>query len=190
MLKMKFAGRAAYDPKKGELTLIYDFKEKNQLKDFELKDAMLTVKGGVLRISPADSIKHIVKFKSLNVTGQFVVENIGSSYVPFLQTSAGISFGTAEGGIATGLVLFNGKVNLGHKILGRDATEGKPISLNFKLTEKRASAKVQTWELAGPNEGGAAGQVEFLGSKGGLQVRSLVISGTLDADWAREFFGK
>jgi hypothetical protein len=189
MLAKKLAGRTAFNPKTGELTLVYDFKAKGQLKDFDLKDAQPTLKSGVLRLGPSEAMKHIVAFKNLKVTGLFVVENVGAGvgYVPFIQTSAGISFGTSEFNGA-GLSLNDAKRNLGGKQLGRHEIEGKPLALTFTVSEKRASAKAGTVELAGPHEKGAPSRLELLGGLGGLQVRSLVIAGVPDEEWVQEFF--
>jgi hypothetical protein len=187
-LAKKFKGKAVYNGRTGELTLVYDFKTKDQLADFDLGGSMPTVKAGVLRLAPAETMKHGVNFKSLKVTGQFVVENMGETpdFTPYLKTSVQISFGWS-GVHAT---LSDGKKTLGSKGLRREQVEAKPLSLVFTVTNKRASATVGTTELAGPIEGGAPGQVEFLGGRGGLQVRSLVISGTLEEEWAKEFFAK
>lgn len=189
MLAKKLAGKAAFNPKTGELILVYDFKAKGQLKDFDMKDAQPTLKSGVLRLGPSESMKHVVAFKSLKVTGLFVVENVGAGvgHVPFIKTSTGISFGTSEFNGA-GLSLNDGKKNLGHKLLGRGEIEGKPLALTFTVSEKKASAKAGTVELAGPHEKGSPGQVELLGGLGGLQVRSLVIAGVPDEEWLQEFF--
>lgn len=196
LLKKKLAGRAVFNKKIGELTLLYDLKDKNDLKDFDLGDAKPTVSKGVLRVGPADRIKHVVKFKTVKVTGQFFVENIGpggTGFTPFLQTSPGfpegVSFGTYHHNGA-GLAL-EGKKLLGTKGLAVNLIEGRLWDvLTFTVTNKRASVRVGKVELAGPNELGALGQVELLGGRGGLQVRSLVISGTLDEEWAKEFFAK
>jgi hypothetical protein len=188
-LAKKFKGRAAFNAKTAELTLLYDFKSKEQLKDFELGGAAPTIKIRVVRVGPADSIKHVVKFRRLKVTGEFVVETVqgGTGYVPFVRCSEGVSFGPSEFN-GTSLNLYDGKKNLGGKGFAHNQIQGKPLSLTFTVTEKKASAKVGTTEMAGPIEGGAAGHVEFLGGKGGLRIRSLVISGTLDEEWAKEFF--
>lgn len=189
-LRKKLQAKAVFNPKTNELTLVYDLSKPDQLKDFQLNGAEPIVRGGVLRIGPADTITHVVQFETVSVTGQFVVENIGLGdppYIPFVRTTPGISFGVGNLNVAYLRLADRGK-ELGVRQVGRDQIQNKPLPVTFSVKDKKASTRVGSAEFAGVIEAGSAGQVELLGGKGGLQVRSLVISGTLDEEWATEFF--
>lgn len=188
-LRKKLQAKAVFNPKTNELTLVYDLSKPDQLKDFELNGAEPVVRNGVLRVSPADTITHVVQFETVSVTGQFVVENIGAgeSDLPFIRTTPGVAFCVGEYNGAYLKLAQKGK-SLGVKQVGRDQIQNKPLPIAFSVKDKKASTKVGSAEFAGVIEAGSAGQVELLGGKGGLQVRSLVISGTLDEEWAAEFF--
>jgi hypothetical protein len=77
VLKKKFQGKAAFDPKSGELSLIYDFTRKEQLKDFEVKkDAQYTLLNKSLILDGGEQITHIAKFKAFTVSGVLGVKTM------------------------------------------------------------------------------------------------------------------
>jgi hypothetical protein len=186
LLKKKFAGKAAYNAKTGELTLIYDFSNKDQLRDFEKGEAAVTLKNGVLRVGPGESLKHLANFRTARVTGVFTLEHVKES--PFILSANGVLVvGYDFGG--TGYQLSIKGRAVGERRVG-GGIEGKPVPLTIEFGEKRAVVRGQGWELGEKVEGGNAGRIAFLGGKGGTQVRSLVISGPVDEAWAAEFFAK
>lgn len=195
LLKKKFAGKAAFNPKTGELTLVYDFATKDQLKDFDLGDAKPVVKAGVVRIGPSDEIAHAAKFLSVRVTGVCLVENVGGAKgEAYIRTndepgSEGCGFWITKGGVYTSLVLAEKKKQLGESQAIK-VEQIKGIAQPFSLTvgPKKVILKVGSQELSGKPTSESAGRLELLGGLGGLQIKSLVIVGVLDAEWAKEFF--
>lgn len=190
LLKKKLAGRGVFNKKTG-LSLVYGFKDKNDLKDFDLNGAAPACRNGVLRIGPADAIRHVAKFKSFKVTGQFTVENLGEpAYGPTIVVRA-------TGGAAFGFQNWNGTVLhlvdkddkwLSNKNFGGVQINSLPIT--FSVSEKKATVIAPNSEIAGVIKAANAGQLELLGGKGGMQIRSLVISGIPDEEWVKEFFSK
>lgn len=67
VLKKKFGGRAVYNSKSGELTLTYDFGNKNQLSDFAVDDAKVAIVNNTLLIEGGDKLVHKAKFKSFTI---------------------------------------------------------------------------------------------------------------------------
>ena len=123
------------------------------------------------------------------MTGLFTVENVGAGagFKPYLKTSETVGFGTSESNGASFNLRFKGE-ELGHKMVPRDQIENKPIPVALTVTSSKATVKVGEIELAGKIEAEAAGQVELLGGLGGVKIKSLVISGVPEVEWAKEFF--
>ncbi|QEL17867.1 hypothetical protein [Limnoglobus roseus] len=187
-LKKKFAGKAAFNAKTGELTLVYDFKEKEQLKDFDLGDAKPEVKQLTLRVGPADGIQHVAKFKTMKVTGSVAVENVPFDVrKPFMRTTEGTSVAIDEWN-GNRLKLLQKETQIGEKHFGRVSFEKRLVPVVLLITESKASAKFGDHEIAGKVEGVTAGHVELLGGQGGVMFKSLVISGVPDEGWAKTFF--
>jgi hypothetical protein len=191
LLKKKFAGKAAFNPKTGELTLVYDFSAKEQLKDFDLKDAKPTLKAGALRVGPTEEIRHAVKFKTLKATAQIVVENVGAGKGHiYLRTSEDVKFWVLPvNGVWTGYSLAAKADELAKtKAINQDQVGGKPQQVSLVVEPKKVVLKVGGEELSGKVDLPAAGHLELHGGLGGLQVKSLVLSGVPDPEWAKEFF--
>lgn len=188
-LKKKFAGKAVFNAKTGELTLVYDFKEKEQLKDFDLKEVKATVKAGALRVGPADEIQHAAQFKTLKVTGNVAVENIPHNSVkPFLRTTGGTTAATDEvNGQMVKLLQKDKQIGLKHFGMGVQY-ENRLVPVVFTVTDSKVTLKFGDNEIAGKVEGVTAGHVELLGGQGGVIFKSLVISGIPDEGWAKGFF--
>jgi WD40 repeat protein len=69
-LQKKLHGQVAYNQKTGELTLTYDFKDEDQLKDFDAGTDKPVIENGTLRCQGAEAIKHVVHFKTLKVSSR------------------------------------------------------------------------------------------------------------------------
>jgi hypothetical protein len=191
LLKKKLVGKAAFNPKTGELTLLYDFSTKEQLRDFDLKDAKPTLKAGALRIGPTEEIRHAVKFKALKATAQIVVENVGAGKGHiYLGTSEAVEFRVPPvNGVWTGYSLaVKGEELAKSKAINQDHVGGKPQQVTLTVEPKKVVLKVGGEELSGKVNLPAAGHLELHGGLGGLQVKSLVLTGVPDPEWAKEFF--
>lgn len=177
ILKKKFAGKAAFTPKTGELILIYDLSTKDQFKDFNLGSAKPKLNKGILDLEPGESIEHVVKFSTLKLTGVFTC---GAHMGDHIQTSGGIRI-VGGGTLVTGVK--NKYAESGFKTL-KTAT---PFEL--LIDSKRVAIGF------GPKKGGVAvdgnqrcGHVRLCGASGGNQFSKLVFTGTVDSEWAKEFF--
>jgi hypothetical protein len=191
LLKKKFAGKAAFNPKTGELTFVYDFLTKEQLKDFDLKDAKPTLKAGALRVGPTEEIRHAVKFKTLKATAQIVVENVGAGKGHiYLGTSEDVEFRVPPvNGVWTGYSLaVKGEELAKSKAINQDHVGGKPQQVTLTVEPKKVVLKVGGEELSGKVNLPSAGRLELHGGLAGLQVKSLVLTGVPDPEWAKEFF--
>lgn len=178
MLKKKFAGKAAFNPKTNELTLVYDFATKDQLKDFDVGDEKPAVAKGLLALDAAVNIRHVAVFKTLTVTGTLTATKLNTGEA-HLQTTSNVRV-YGNGGI---VVEGQGPQN--------DVGGMKPqVPCLFKLvvTEKRVALE------AGANKGGLvrdvpkAGQLSLGGGPGGNRFAKVALTGVVDEDWAKEFF--
>jgi len=195
LLKKKFAGKAAFNPKTGELTLVYDFAIKDQLKDFDLGDAKPAMAKGVLRVLPLDEIRHFAEFQSVQVTGTCVIENIGDAKGEvYIRTndepgSEGCGLWITKGGVYTSIVLAEKKKKLAETAAIKvEQLKGVAQPFSLRVSPGKATLKVGREEISGRTESEAAGRLELLGGLGGLQVKSLVIVGKPSAEWAKGFF--
>jgi hypothetical protein len=178
LLQKKFHGRAAYNPKAGDLTLTYDFKDKNELKDFALNGAKPKVAKGFLTTEPADHIKHVVKFESVTITGVILIPNLNGEH---LQTSEGV---VLYGG---GSVVVKGQgsqLDLG----GVEKERLTPFQLT--VTGDRVLLNMRNKKGGLPRKVPTAGYVELLGGTGGNSFARLTLSGQVDPEWAKEFFAR
>ena len=90
----RLAGRTVFNPKTHELTVAYDFSDKNQLGDFTAVGGRPVVQGKVLRLGAGQSLRHVAQFKTLTVAG-LIEKNFHNG--PQLNTSAGIALGCGGG---------------------------------------------------------------------------------------------
>ena len=67
LVKKRFNGKSSYNSKTEVLTLVYDFKAKKQLSDFNLLDSKPKLKTGLLTLEGGESILHLAKFKTLTL---------------------------------------------------------------------------------------------------------------------------
>jgi len=173
LLKKRLAGKAAFNPKTGELTLVYDFKDKDQLKDFDLGDAKPVVAKGAVALEAATDIQHVAVFKTLTVT--WVV--ISGKFVDVRTTSKVRVFGWVS-------LIVDGQ--------GGQEDIGVPLqgATPFKLTvsEKRVALEVGAKKGGMVRDVPQAGQLILGGGSAGNQFSKLTLTGKVDEAWAKEFF--
>lgn len=190
----KFAGKATYSAKTGELTLTYNFKAKSELKDFQVNGQDVVAQSGTLWIGPGDSIEHTAKFDDLKVTGVFTIKTLGPDEgAPFLRTSSGITCSSAQWNGT--LQLYHGRNKIVEKGFSTEAVQNMPVQIELLVSKERvkmhvASLKNLPAPIGDAVKSGSPGRIELLGGKGGMGVRSLVISGKPDENWVKELLGE
>src|SRR5262245_34505774 len=92
VVRKKLAGKATYNPRTGELILIYDFKDKRQLKDFDAGKSSPVLVRGALQMEGGESMTHAVKFKTLTASGVIVIGNFDGAVESPLRTTGGFGF--------------------------------------------------------------------------------------------------
>lgn len=193
LLKAKFAGRAAFNKKTGELTLYYDFTNINQLKDFDLKDGKPQLVPGNLRLPPGEAIKHTVQFKAVTVACDVLIENIGSAFkkhqfMRFTNSNIGTNGRNGDWG---GLYLQAEGKFIGEKAaINFKKIQGKFLHVIYSVTPRRVNAKIGGSEFGGPVNLDRAGQLWLFGGVGGVHYRNLVLAGQPEEEWTKEFLGK
>ena len=173
LLKKKFVGKAAFNPRTNELTLLYDFANKDQLKDFNLGDAKPVVAKGAVSLEAATDIQHVAVFKTLTVT--WVV--VSGKYVDVRTTSKVRVYGW-------GSVIVDGQG--GQEDLGGPLQGATPFKL--AVSEKRVALEVGTKKGAMVRDVPQAGQLILGGGPAGNQFSKLTLTGKLDEEWAKDFF--
>ena len=180
LLAKKFVGKAAYSPKTGELSVVYDFKSKDQLKDFALKDAKPVVRPGALYVVAGDSIEHAARFESVTVSGTLAIESPNrETMVVSVSGAASLRYWEFNG-------LHFGVWSKGEQVA--EKSYGRPpltnIPFKFTVTPKKVLAKVLgAAEVGGNINIPAAGAVTLHGGTGGATYTNVVISGVPDKDW-------
>jgi len=184
LLKKKFVGKAAFNPKTGELTLIYDFSAKEQLKDFEAGDSKPSLAKGVLTVGPGENVRHVVRFKTLTVTGQV---QIGSLSGRHFKTSEKLWVGGSDKDI---YILNENSNKEAEKYVSAAFTPAKALtSFEFSVSSARIALRIGEARIGLATKTTSAGQLELLGgNSGGNSYGKLVLQGQIDPEWAKEFF--
>jgi uncharacterized protein (TIGR03067 family) len=179
MIQAKFKGRAAYDFKTGELTLTYDFRNADQLKDFDLgKGAKAKVANGVLTLGGSEKYTHVVPFKTVRATADVAV------YKPL-----GFYLGTT--GDLQLYIHDNWEVSLW--LDGEAASRtplpagqhGRYIRYGLAVEEKRIAIQVGTVVLGGSvTDKPRGGHVILFGGHNNQALfKNLVIKGEPEPEW-------
>ena len=182
LLKKKFAGKAAFNPKTGELTLVYDFANKDQLKDFDLGDAKPKFQRGVVELASGESVTHVVEFKTLRATGVMSVKTLNQSGP--VSTTGGIKLWFKRDGMERHLKL--GDDNVAEFKGGVNDLKGA-VAFDLTVAASRCSVKVGGTSL-GKEAKLTAGGLTLGGGTGGAAFGKLTLTGTVSEEWAREFF--
>jgi TolB-like protein len=192
LFRKKFsAGKVLYNSKTGELTLGYDFKKPDQLKDFDLNMATLSVNNGVLRIGPAENIVHVVKFESVSIAAWYTIENAADKRALLSLSPGGVSLRYHHfNGLQ--MSICHGDTELAVKHCGGDS--GRigpwPKAIRFDLSHAKAFAKIGNFEVGAPVNIQEVGNVAFHGGTGGVKIGSLAITGIPDKEWLKDFLSQ
>ena len=191
--ELKFnTGKAkpTYDPKTGEMKLLYDFSDPKQLKDFtHVQDVRPTIQKGVLSIKGGDEIEHHVRFRTISVG---VVVTLGGDEVP-LRTSSGYWLFAAgrDDTVLDACFGKSGDTFVAGRKLGLNVTgTGTPLAItDWFVSETKTGWKVGGLEVSGKKKTDAAAGHLILSAKAAPNhYQRLTVSGTLDPAWAKEFF--
>jgi hypothetical protein len=185
LVAKKFAGKAAYNATNGELTLIYDLRDKAQLKDFDVLNSKPRIANGVLSLEAGESIRHVVEFKTLTVTCQIANKRpIGVH----LATTEKISFECHPNfnTDATWLKFPGGNAMQN----GYPRGTGGSWSCELKILPNRLQVKVGDLTLGKAAETPKAGQIQLYGGESGNQFARLVLTGQVEEAWAKRFFAE
>ena len=174
--------RPTYDPKTGELKLVYDFYDAKQLKDFEFdKDCKPAVLKGVLMVRGGEQLTHVVKFKTASVSFTVFCEGAGDCF----KTSSNTVLHFLDG---AGFQLFHDGKLLAFKG-AKQLVVGYSVPVeNLTVTEKRCSATVGKMEVGGAVDKGTFGQFTLMAKQAKARFSALRVIGTIDPGWAKEFF--
>ena len=194
MLKKKLGGKAVFKADTGELTLVYDFKTKNQLKDFDAADGKVTAGNGGILVNSAETLTHVVHFDTLTLTALVGVGNVGGNRSTILKTSAGAGLGAhTYNGIFVNLLLKEESVAEGlfvNPYGGEKVGLTLLVPVQFTVAKNRVGLKYGNTSLAKEIKDIRTGQVIFVGGPGGCQFRNITMSGKVDKDWMEEFLSK
>ena len=180
--------RPTYNPKTGELKLVYDFFDAKQLKDFEYdKDFKPTVQKGILTVKGGEKIQHVVRFLTASVSCDATAQSKGDLlswddklilYVGDRKYDFTHNFDISHGG---------------QVITGKGNTPGdmvaNPVAVkNFQITPKKAAVTMNGVEVSAAIKDGKAGQLIIQPKHAPNHYKRLELVGALDPEWAKEFF--
>lgn len=187
-LKKKFAGKATFNPKTGELSLAYDFPGKAQLSDFEVGDKKVLITKKTLFIEAGDELKHIAKWRSFTVNSVLSFKEMAGAGV---ASSNGAQFRLAGAGSATILLA----MPLGETVrkIAPPSVRNGSVPAIFSVTPKKATARWGDEILAVPAPKLAVQQevpphqVVLHAGRVGCGFGNLTITGVPDPEWLENF---
>jgi hypothetical protein len=184
-VRKKLKGRAALNPKTGELTLTYDFANAAQLADFKGDKARPQVVDRMLALEAGDSVINAVKFKSFTLTATVAVKQMKGQLVATGE-GATISVG---GNKADTFYLVPKGGERSHAVVPRKERTGL-VPIGLRVEESRVQAFWGSTKLGRPTTEPQGGHIQLFGGEMGQAYGNLVITGHVDEDWGREFFGR
>jgi len=181
-LQAKLAGKTVFNPKTNEVTITYDFQNKNQLNDFELSGKPILSRG-LIYISPSDKIIHKVNFKSLRVTGVYTFNNLQGLHV---QTSNGSGFKFYVNGGIRNVELLGGErvIALGNNGSPKPNT---PVEFKLSVSEEKVDLIIERTTVGASYKQKNAGQLILGGGNGGNSFGRILIQGVVSEDWMDSF---
>lgn len=180
--------RPIFDPKTGELRLVYDFSDPKQLKDFEYdKDFKPAVQKGVLSVKGGEKIQHVVRFLTASVSCEAMAESKGD--LLSWDDKLFLWVGHRQAGFTNNFDLWYG----GQVITAKGNTPGEMVTKlvavkNFQITPKKAAVTMNGIEVSAAIKDGKAGQLIIQPKQASNHYKRLELVGTLDPEWAKDFF--
>jgi hypothetical protein len=184
-VRKKLKGRAALNPKTGELTLTYDFANAAQLADFKGDKARPQVVDRMLALEAGDSVVHAVKFTTFTLTATVGVKQMKGVLV---ATSEGTTISVGGRNPDTFYLVPKG-AERSHAVVPRKERTGL-IPIGLRVEESRVQAFWGSTKLGRPTKEPQGGQIQLFGGEMGQVYGNLVITGHVDEAWGREFFGR
>lgn len=181
-LKKKFGAKASFNDKTGELTLAYDFTNKNQLSDFDAADVKkVRLAGGILLVDAVEKVSHSAKWNSFNVSAVMTLKSLKGSGI-------GSSNGTAldmngPHGNWIGLLVPEGS---GPSKEVRDSLRSGRIPVSLMVTPEKAGMTFGDERLAAgtpKKEKDDTHQIILKGGSEGCGFSNLVIVGIPEPTW-------
>ena len=180
--------RPSYDPKTGELKLAYDFSEAKQLRDFAYdKDSKVSASRGVLLVKGGDELKHAVKFRTVTLSCDVTIGQVGGIF----RSSEGYYLHAHQNGPQS--------FHIGCRGLKEVATHGaneRPIGSNqftpvksWFVNRDKVGLIANGFDISGKNVADKPfGHLGIYAAQAPNAYSRLTVTGTLDPEWAKEFF--
>jgi len=177
------AAKSTYDAKTGVLTLAYDFKRPDQLKDFDTSNGVPEMRGGAIRVKPGDTLAHKGQFSTGEIS--FLVKFDGGNRRVFLR--AGGSQVIYQRGLFHSHVFVLERQSQ-DALINEFENQGDDIfRVSLVHTDTRARLcseyKNQQLECGQMFATSQPIQCELDGNANGILVSNLVISGVPDPEW-------
>jgi hypothetical protein len=183
-VRKKLRGRAVINPKTGELTLTYDFANVAQLTDFTVNKGRARIVNRMLAMEPGDSVIHAVKFKTFTLTATVGIQQMKGELI---TTSEGARL--FVGGNYPDTFYLEPKGAAGsHAIVPGNERTGL-ISIGLRIEEGRVLAFWGSTKVGRNTKEPQGGHIQLFGGEMGQAYGNLTITGQVDEDWGREFFG-
>lgn len=183
LLKKKFAGKAVFNAKTGELTLAYDFAAKNSLSDFEVMDQKVAVNRKILGLDAGETLTHKAKWKSFTVGT--VIHFKGMRGIGIKSTNESY----LDSGGDNPDTMYLGVPGSGRtaKIVP-DKFRSGTVPIGFSVTGSKASASWGEDRLALPTvRKEDIHQIILVAGTEGCAFSNLIIVGVPDPVWFKEF---
>ncbi|TWU45391.1 hypothetical protein Q31b_05630 [Novipirellula aureliae] len=177
-------GTVAFDEETWELSIVYNFKNSKQLKDFRGDGA--SVRPGLLIIEAGKKLEHVVEFKEVAVAGTVKLTHDAGELI---STSGGLRMETTFGYQQRFVLFLKGASDIAQtQVLsnGRSGT-AQPLPFLFKVDGQTVAATLGKRTIGGkigePDK--PEGAVMIGPYQGPLAISGLRIVGKVDPAWAQ-----
>ena len=186
-LEAKFKGKAEYNAKTGDLTIVYDFKNEDQLEDFILWDDAATPKivGGKVMLGGKDALKHKVEFSKFKVSADFAPKQFdGTQRLLWFNAPGRLEFDMNNQTKQLALRLFSA----GDQIADGSFQPKTPLSITCEVSNNKMRVKYANREIVGDRKvAGTAGHVHLYGGTEGMAISKVTIQGVPEQLWLESF---